>query len=107
MQSPAFNEKYAAWLSSACSNCGISSIGLDQARYRGPAAVLEMVNGLQWSFGSAAWFLKTQCDSSILDGLSSGSEAGWTSYLEQCVGSSVSDERTAVWKKAIALGKWS
>lgn len=107
MQSPDFNEKYATWLSSVCRNCGISTANVEQAKKKGPAAVLELVNSLQWSFGSAAWFLKTQCESSIEDGLATGTEAGWTRYLEECVGTSVTDERTAGWKKAIALGKWS
>lgn len=107
MQSPAFNEKYATWLSSVCTNCGISAAEIEQAKTEGPAAVLDLVNGLQWSFGSAAWFLKTQCDSSIEDDLAAGTEAGWTSYLEECVGTTVTDERTAGWKKVIALGKWS
>lgn len=107
MQSPAFNEKYATWLSSVCSNCGISKEDLAQATSNGPAAVLNLVTGMQWSVGSAAWFLKTQCDASIRDGLATGTEAGWTSYLEQCVGTPVTAERTAGWKRALALGKWS
>jgi hypothetical protein len=107
MQSPNFNERYAVWLSSMCKNCGISSTEVEKAKNKGPAAVLDLVNGLQWSFGSAAWFLKTQCESSIEDRLATGTEAGWISYLEECVGTSVTDERTAGWKKVIALGKWS
>lgn len=106
MQSPAFNEKYATWLSAVCANC-ISAAQVEQAKAAGPEAVLELVNGSLWGFASAAWFLKTQCESSIQDGLAAGTEAGWTSYLEQCVGTTVTAERTAGWKKAIALGSWS
>lgn len=107
MQSPAFNLKYAEWLSSVCSNCGISTVDIQKANAVGPAAVLDLVNELQWSFGSAAWFLKTQCDSSYAESLADGQQASFEGYLTGCVGTTVTSDRIEGWKKVIALGKWS
>ncbi|CZT22879.1 uncharacterized protein RCC_08585 [Ramularia collo-cygni] len=107
MQSPSFNLKYATFLSTACTNCGISTADVERATREGPTAVLALVNGMQFSIGSAAWFLKTQCESSIMDGLAAGTEIGWTSYIEQCLGTTVTEERTAGWNKVMSLGRWS
>jgi hypothetical protein len=105
MQMPAYNLKYARWLADNCANCHISEEQVDAAEKAGPDDVLALVNGLQWSFGSAAWFLKTQCDPKILEGLADASEASWTAYIG-CIGTEVTDDRKEGWKKVVALGKW-
>lgn len=105
MQSPAYNLKYAQWLASVCKNCGISADQVAAADKSGPADVLALVNGDQWGFGSASWFLKTQCDASILAGLADASEVSWEAYIG-CIGTTVTDDRKAGWQKVVALGKW-
>lgn len=106
MQSPAYNLEYATWVATYVPDAGFSLADVTAAEVTGPAAVLDLVLGETASFGSAAWFLKTQCDGSIEQGLSAGTEEGWESYLTTCVGTTVTADRTDVWKQAIALGKW-
>lgn len=106
MQSPQYNLEYAKWLATVCTNCGITTQQVDAAQAQGPAAVLELVNGDEWGFGSAAWFFSTQCSADVKKGLAAGTESGWDAYLTTCIGTSVTEERTAVWRKAMALGHW-
>lgn len=106
MQSPAFNLNYTQWLASKYSDAGFTAEQIQQADAQGPAEVLALVESDTWSFASAAWFLTTQCDLSILEGLAGRVKAGWDDYLTSCVGTSATDDRTAIWTKAIALGKW-
>ncbi|KAF1346970.1 hypothetical protein BDV97DRAFT_358250 [Delphinella strobiligena] len=106
MQSPAYNLKYATWLADDAPMAGITCEDVATANAAGPAAVLGLVSGNVLSFGSAAWFLKTQCDASIEDGLAQATEAGWEAYLTTCVGTTVTADRTAIWTEAIALKSW-
>lgn len=98
MQMAPFNEKYATDLfgaekvAAAKANPGE---GVDPED-----AVLKLVQGDEESFGSAAWFLTTQCQSSIMEGLASGSSAGWDAYLTNCVGTTHTSDRDASWTKA-------
>ena len=108
MQSPAFNLKYATWLAANDSGCGITAEAVDAANAESPDAVLDLLTETEvWDFGSAAWFLATQCEASVVKGLAARSEEGWSAYLTDCVGTTVTADRTAVWQKAIALGDWS
>lgn len=106
MQSPAFNLKYAEWLAANATDSGISTSQVEAADAEGPEQVLALVNDNRWGFASAAWFLATQCDEKFRGGLAAQTEDGWNSYLTDCIGTTVTDDRTAIWKKAIALGKW-
>lgn len=106
MQNPAFNVKYAEWIAAEVSNGGITGEEVQAAQQQGPVAVLGLVNGDFWGFASAAWFLSTQCEASYTEGLASGSLEGWEGYLTGCVGTTATDDRTAIWKQAVALGKW-
>jgi hypothetical protein len=106
MQMPAYNLKYAQWLATTCTNCGITSAQVDAAEAKGPAAVLDLVNTDEWGFGSAAWFLVTQCEESVRQGLAVGTQSGWEAYLTGCVQTTATSDRTAIWSKAIALGRW-
>jgi hypothetical protein len=91
MQSEAFNKKYAADLKGGAVTGDLMSV----------------VNASDdTSFGSAAWFLKTQCDASIAKGLQSGSMAGWDTYLTQCIGTTHAPARDVSWtaaKKALGV----
>ncbi|KAH0371871.1 hypothetical protein KCU65_g1550, partial [Aureobasidium melanogenum] len=106
MQSPAFTLKYAEWLAANMTDSGISMQQVQEAGKEGPVQVLALVNGSRWSFASAAWFLTTQCNEEISQGLATSTEEGWETYMTECVGTTVTDDRTAIWKKAIALQKW-
>ncbi|KAF1999519.1 hypothetical protein P154DRAFT_407506, partial [Amniculicola lignicola CBS 123094] len=90
MQSPAFNQKYAEFL---------YPDQVQVAAVQGPAAVLDLVSGVEDTFGSAAWFLTTQCDASVKAGLATGLDAGWTAYMA-CIWTSRSAERDALWTAA-------
>ncbi|KAK6002542.1 hypothetical protein QM012_001292 [Aureobasidium pullulans] len=84
MQSPGFNLKYAQWLAVNMTDSGISIQQVQKAEEEGPVEVLALVNGDRWSFASAAWFLTTQCDEEISQGLAASTEEGWEAYLTQC-----------------------
>ena len=53
-------------------------------------------------FGSAAWFLTTQCPPSIRQALQLQGEVGWMTYIQTCVGTTVTDDRKAYWLRAVA-----
>jgi hypothetical protein len=105
MQTPQYNLEYAKWLATTCTNCGITSKEVAAAQ-NNPVEVLKLVNTDELGFGSAAWFWSTQCDESVKQGLKAGTEAGWEAYISQCVGTTVTEERTAIWRKAMALKGW-
>lgn len=98
MQSPSYNQQYAA------------SIPALASRYRSVkgnvTAVLDLLlSDETYDFGSAAWFLTSQCTPAVRAALRSGSEDGWRGYITNCVGTTVTDDRKAYWVRAVkALG---
>lgn len=93
MQSATFNQKYAA-----------SIPGLKATS--DPDAIVKQLNSNDYySFGSGAWFLKTQCSPEIRTGLASGSLDGWTAYITKCVQTTVTPDRQAGWQRAITALK--
>lgn len=106
MQMYKFNLQYANWLAKNCKNCGISAEDVEAAEKESKDAVLALVDSDQWGFSSAAWYLDTQCDASIKEGLAREDETGSEAYLTECVGTEVTERRTVIWKKAIELGHW-
>ncbi|KAI1503142.1 hypothetical protein F5X99DRAFT_116854 [Biscogniauxia marginata] len=61
--------------------------------------VLNLVVDDKYNFGSGPWFLKTQCDASVLTALEAGNDAGMDTYMA-CVGVTMTAERTAYWTRA-------
>lgn len=55
-----------------------------------------------FDFGSAAWFLTSQCSTAIRDELQSGSLEGWEQYISECVGTEATADRQEYWSRAIA-----
>ena len=106
MQSPAFNTKYADWIAVNGQDTSITQ-GSVAAASSDPAALLDLINTDRWSFASAAWFVSTQCDASQIQALGDGSQSSFESYLTGCVGTTVTEDRIAGWKKVIGLGGWS
>ena len=72
-----------------------------------PADVLALVQGDEYSFGSAAWFYSSQCSKSVKDGVRGGTMEGWEGFVTGCVGTSVDkgtgdDSRVAYWQRAMS-----
>jgi hypothetical protein len=66
-------------------------------------AIRALVLPDEYSWGSAAWFLTTQC-AGTRAALQAGGQAGYSAYLS-CVGTSASTDRLAYWTRAnTALG---
>lgn len=105
MQSPAFNEKYAEYLTSV-PDSGITKAQFEAAKAEDVAAVLKLVNTDRWSFASAAWFIDTQCNDTVKQGLDAGTQEGFSNYITECVGTTLTEDRTAGWQKIMTLGKW-
>ncbi|KAM0332227.1 hypothetical protein ACHAQA_002502 [Verticillium albo-atrum] len=62
--------------------------------------ILELVLPDEYAWGSAAWFLTTQCDASVRTGLQAGTQDGLTKYLSECVGTEPTEDRIAYWQRA-------
>lgn len=77
-----------------------SSLGLT-ADASNPDAVLAHVSSDQYSFGSGAWYLVTYCSAEQRAALQTGSQEGWEGFVQNCIGTTVTDERTAYWTKAM------
>ena len=63
-------------------------------------AIRALVLPDEYTWGSAAWFLTTQC-ASIRSSLQTGSQAGYEAYMG-CLGVTATDDRLAYWKQATA-----
>lgn len=98
MQMAPFNEKYAATLFDADA---IAKAKAGAGSQDPTDAVLALINAnAEDSFGSAAWYLTTQCPASIQKGLEDGSSAGWDAYLVQCVKTTHDAGRDPSWTAA-------
>ncbi|KAH7060511.1 hypothetical protein B0J12DRAFT_708343 [Macrophomina phaseolina] len=96
MQSATYNEQYARTLFSA------DKVDQAKASANGADAVLQLVSPDQYSFGSAAWFLTSQCTESVRSNLQSGSQDGFEKYVTDCIGGSMDDKRIDYWTKSKA-----
>jgi hypothetical protein len=91
MAMPPFVSKYATAVVGAQA---VASAG-------GDAAVLALVNSDdEKSFGSAAWFLTTQCTPAVRAGLVAETTEGWHTFLTECVGTTAAPERDTPWVAA-------
>lgn len=98
MQSPDFNAKYAQDLVTK----GTLKAS-DLAGATTPEAVLNLLLGDDLSFGSAAWFLTTQCTPDVRTQLQTMSQEGYANYLANCVGTGATDDRIASWQAAMKV----
>lgn len=94
MQSPDYNALYAE---------SLPDLQKDLAPISGkPEAVLDLILTKDaHDFGSAAWFLATQCSPAVRNALRSGGEDGWRKYITSCVGTTVTEDRREVWERAV------
>ena len=96
MQSAAFNIKYATDLGLVTA----STLATSPDQLNDIRSLLTADDGID--FGSAAWFLTTQCqDPNVRSALQTGSQAGWETYLTSCVGTTVTSDRLAYWQMAM------
>ncbi|KAI2616483.1 hypothetical protein GGR54DRAFT_227012 [Hypoxylon sp. NC1633] len=97
MQMFNFNLQYAQSIPELADKvAGVDANSADDAKKN---EVLALVNADQYNFGSGPWFLTTQCGAGIVDGLKTGSDAGFQAYMG-CVGVTVDSERQAYWTRA-------
>ena len=93
MQMPDYNLKYAQSILPLKDK--LAAAGTD------PKAVLALLTADgNLDFGSAAWFLTTQCSPAIRTALQAGTMEGWKSYIKDCVQTTVTPDRQAYWEKA-------
>jgi hypothetical protein len=92
MMSPNFVSEYATALYGAGKVSGLD-----------PASVLNLVTASDVeSCGSGAWFLATKCPS-VLQQFATDPEGAWTAYHGSgCIGTELTDARTAIWTLAKA-----
>ncbi|KAK4143289.1 uncharacterized protein C8A04DRAFT_29107 [Dichotomopilus funicola] len=73
--------------------------GAGKVSGKAPNDILALVTPDATNFGSAAWFLKTQCPN-VRDTLKAGTDQGWLAFNE-CIGvSGASGDRMAYWTRA-------
>ncbi|CAI9626910.1 hypothetical protein GT037_007062 [Alternaria burnsii] len=99
MAMPPFVEKYAIDVAGADA--------VTQAKAAGETAGLEAVLALvnsddEKSFGSAAWFVTTQCSADVRAGLVEGTVDGWHKFLTDCVDTPLDPTRDTPWTAATA-----
>jgi hypothetical protein len=99
MAMPNYVKLYATAVAGADAVAQAEAAGGDAGRI----AVLALVNGDdEKSFGSAAWFVSTQCTADVRAGLVTESEDGWNKFLTQCVGTTADPARDVPWVAAKA-----
>ena len=94
MQSASLNLKYAQSIPELKDKLAAAPQG-------GDALVDLLIEYSDYDFGSAAWFLTTQCDKGVVNGLKTPGQAGFKAYLD-CIGSEMSDQRTGYYNRALA-----
>lgn len=96
MQYPQYNLKYAQSIPALKDK--LAAAGSD------PKAILSLLTASgEYDFGSAAWYLTTQCSPTVRAGLKSGSLAGWQAYITQCIQTQATPERQAYWQRAAKM----
>jgi hypothetical protein len=89
-----FVSKYATAIAGAGAVATAEAAGGDV----GKNAVLALANADdEKSFGSAAWFLSTECSPAVRAGLVALTEEGWHAFLTQCVGTEATKDRDPAW----------
>ncbi|MCJ1396397.1 hypothetical protein MMC18_009287 [Xylographa bjoerkii] len=104
MQSARFNLLYAKSIPALASS--VAAITEDSAVGALSLSQLDQVRALltgnnNYDFGSAAWFLTTQCSTAIRAELQTGTLAGWQAYVTDCIGTTATSDRQAIWEIAM------
>ncbi|KAF1944073.1 hypothetical protein EJ02DRAFT_420651 [Clathrospora elynae] len=97
MAMPPFVKQYATAVAGAAAVTQAEAAGGDA----GVNAILALANRDDaTSFGSAAWFLSTQCSAGVRAGLDAETLEGWHTFLTECVGTTAAAERDPAWTAA-------
>lgn len=97
MAMPPFIKLYATAVAGESEVAAAEAAGGDA----GLVNILALVNSDdRGSFGSAAWFLTTQCTADIRAGLVAETIDGWHNFLTVCVGTTAAPERDTPWVAA-------
>ncbi|KAL6720683.1 hypothetical protein ACLMJK_002608 [Lecanora helva] len=95
MQSAKFNEQYADSIPELKG-------AVAGAKAAGPNGIVNLlVHYADYDFGSAAWFLTSQCEKGVVEGLKKPGDAAFKAYLG-CIGTSPTDDRSQYYKRALA-----
>lgn len=100
MQSPYFNKQYAL---------SIPEIKDRVVQETNVSVTLDLLlSRAHWDFGSAAWFLVTQCSAEVRWGLQQQGSSqdddeddAWERYISGCVNTTVTEERRVYWRRAV------
>lgn len=90
---PDFNVKYAASIPALAAPLAAVSNEPDRVR------ALLTANDV-YDFGSAAWYLKTQCGPDVRQNLASGGLDGFKAYVTGCLQTTITAERIAYYERA-------
>lgn len=94
MQSAAYNLEYAQSIPDLAGK-------LEAAQAAGPEHILDLLtSNSDYDFGSAAWYLTSQCDKGVVSGLSKAGTAAFDAYLG-CIGATGSAQRTEYYTTAL------
>ncbi|EAS28427.3 uncharacterized protein CIMG_09631 [Coccidioides immitis RS] len=94
MQMPKWNARYLASIPELKDQR--EKVGDDKAK------ILDLLLSKDdYDFGSAAWYMTSQCTSDVRKGLQDGKEDGWEKYITACVGTTASGERLRYWQVAV------
>jgi len=94
MQSSKFNTMYAQ---------SIPELKPQLAKAQGADAVLNLlVSYSDYDFGSAAWFLSSQCTDGVKSGLKTPGAGAFGKYITDCLGTTLTDGRTQYYNRALA-----
>jgi hypothetical protein len=65
--------------------------------------ILELVLDDAHGLASAAWFYSTKCGDNrdVVEGLQAATLDGWERYITDCVETTVTDERRALWQRTL------
>lgn len=108
MQSATFNILYAQSIPSLATSVqaitqGATVTSLSPTQLN--QVLAKLTDNDDYDFGSAAWFLTSQCSATIRKGLQTGGRAGWLAYVSNCIGTTPTNDREAYYLRAVtALG---
>ena len=102
MQMPGFNLKYALDVPELRESAlaiigGNATADGDELSDEDKDKVLALVMPDKYSFASAAWFLTTQCEASVREGLAKDGDDGYEAYLTECIGVEAGEDRLEHW----------
>ena len=102
MQTARFNILYANSIPALASQVkavtGDAAVGGLSANQLNAVLAL-LTSNADYDWGSAAWFLTSQCQD-VRTGLQSATLAGWQNYIQNCIGVTPTGNRQVVWTTA-------